>query len=618
MKPLFENWRRFLKEGEVDKSAESILKWAEGDSGAKTKVAKPKTSEIEPDEYSSPYEHEETEDETREKYFGTGPDSIECVKDLRDPKKFINPLDFYSCMDDAGYEKIAAGSFRVAFTNPSNPDLVLKIVTPETMLENPALGGAGARKSMNMNRAEANASYQTASDLVPKVYDSAKDYFWIMSEKVTPITTWRETKTFFPAWSAEDQEDFNFYFHKLISEDRDEEDLINTLDNRIEYVKLGEELVNDPLILQIRDLLAQFDAPTWDIRPYNVGYATRDGKKQFVILDPGFELKKDAKSEFGPHTSSPEDSEAFSDLFKDKYAVTAPDKPKKETIEEKLAKLSENWQLFVEMAAKSTEDLPKDWFIKINSLQSVQGAGGISVELVEKDKEGDLQRIQGREDPWSAITAYKANPGTSECLGAYIVEGSSAPAGFGPLLYDIMMELAAESGLTPDRSLVSAPALHIWDYYLNNRDDIEKKQLDDADSPRTQPTEDDCDMSAAKYAENDEEWYNSSLSKVYYKNNTEIIDRLRGQNKVIEGSEVESPEKPQFIEPEPEPFEPEDFDWEELDYIEEQTEPYQRFSKSTYRIFINKLGKQGPNKYNVGARMKKPSSKHLKSGPPGG
>lgn len=348
MKPLFENWRKFLKEDEVDKSAESILKWAEGGTDVKTKVAKPKASEIEPDEYTSPYEHEETEDETREKYFGTGPDSIECIKDLRDPKKFINPLDFYSCMRDAGYEKIAAGSFRVAFTNPSNPDLVLKIVTPETMLENPALGGAGAVKSMNMNRAEAKASYQTASDLVPKVYDSAKDYFWIMSEKVTPITEWRETQTFFPVWSAESLEEFRFYFHKLISEDRDEEDLIKTLDNRIEYVKLGEELVNDPLILQIRDLLAQFDAPTWDIRPYNIGYATRDGKKQFVILDPGFELKKDAKSEFGPDTSSPEDSEAFSDLFKDKYAVTAPGKPGIENI-------FENWQKLIKEARE-----PKD------------------------------------------------------------------------------------------------------------------------------------------------------------------------------------------------------------------------------------------------------------------
>ena len=50
----------------------------------------------------------------------------------------------------------------------------------------------------------------------------------------------------------------------------------------------------------------------------------------------------------------------------------------------------------------------------------------------------------------------------------------------------------------------------------------------------------------------------------------------------------------------------------------EQTEPYQRFSRGTFRKFITKLAKQGPNKYNVGGKMKKATAKHLKSGPPGG
>ena len=51
--------------------------------------------------------------------------------------------------------------------------------------------------------------------------------------------------------------------------------------------------------------------------------------------------------------------------------------------------------------------------------------------------------------------------------------------------------------------------------------------------------------------------------------------------------------------------------------LEEQTEPFQKYGRSTYRKFIIKLSKQGPNKYNVGGAMKKPSVKHLKSGPPG-
>ena len=49
----------------------------------------------------------------------------------------------------------------------------------------------------------------------------------------------------------------------------------------------------------------------------------------------------------------------------------------------------------------------------------------------------------------------------------------------------------------------------------------------------------------------------------------------------------------------------------------EQTEPYQRYSRKTYKISINNLGKQGKNKYNVGGKMQKPSTDHLKSGPAG-
>jgi hypothetical protein len=51
--------------------------------------------------------------------------------------------------------------------------------------------------------------------------------------------------------------------------------------------------------------------------------------------------------------------------------------------------------------------------------------------------------------------------------------------------------------------------------------------------------------------------------------------------------------------------------------VQEQTEPYAQWSRSTYRVFITKLGRQGKNKYNVGGKMKKPSAKHLKSAPPG-
>ena len=317
MKLLFENWKKYLKEVEQ-----------------KTKIAKPKAPEVEPDEYASPYKYEETDEEAREKYFGKDPSDLLCIERLKDPKEYLSPANFYKCMDDAGYEKISAGSFRWVFEHPDDPSLVFKMVAPNHFLEKPDLKGAAVKRAMEMNRKEATGAFQTTSELVPKVYDSAKDYFWIISEKVTPIESWREMQTHFPAWKEESEEDFEWWFQQLINPKIKEDVAIRELDKpdaRASYVKSGRELVNDPLILKIRDLLAQWDLPSWDIRPHNVGYATRNGKKQFVILDPGFELAPDTKE------SQPEDSKAFSDLFKDKYAVTAPQKPN----------IMENWRQYL-------------------------------------------------------------------------------------------------------------------------------------------------------------------------------------------------------------------------------------------------------------------------------
>jgi len=315
MQQLFENWRRYLKEAAVDPY---------GATQVQTKVAKPKTPEPEADEYTAPYEpeYESPREYSRELHFGKNPDELKCVMDLRHPKVEVFPPDFYRCMEDHGYQKLGAGSFRAVFAVPENPELVLKIVGPANSR------ASDQKRAMEMNRKEAQASFQTASDLVPKVYDSANDYFWITSEKVVPVKTWLEMKSFFPAWKDENEHDFSTHFYDLIKENRNEEDLIGVLDRRIEYVKMGEELVNDPLILQIRDLLAQFDLPEWDIRPHNVGYAVRGGKKQFIILDPGFELKGLEQG----FSSEP----SLSSLLKDKYGKTMSKKSGAKTTPGKL------------------------------------------------------------------------------------------------------------------------------------------------------------------------------------------------------------------------------------------------------------------------------------------
>jgi len=198
-------------------------------------------------------------------------------------------------------------------------------------------------------------------------------------------------------------------------------------------------------------------------------------------------------------------------------------------------------------AAKTVKDLPENWFIKITKEGHM-----IRADIVQKSAAGKLNRVQARRDPFSVVQAmHSSSPAYSDnpCLDAYIVQKSSAPEGFGPLLYDIVMEMAGTSGLTADRVLVSKFAYSVWQFYLNNRSDVEKKQLDNKVDPQTPPLEDDCTM--VNTTDYGEEWQESPLSKVYYKKNTDTIDQLRAAGKLIEGAETPAPSEPTFIEPEP-------------------------------------------------------------------
>jgi len=65
----------------------------------------------------------------------------------------------------------------------------------------------------------------------------------------------------------------------------------------------------------------------------------------------------------------------------------------------------------------------------------------------------------------------------------YSVQSSSATKGYGPKLYDVVMEAATEKGamLTSDRKSVSDAAKGVWSYYFSNRGDVKKTPLDPTD-----------------------------------------------------------------------------------------------------------------------------------------
>lgn len=79
-----------------------------------------------------------------------------------------------------------------------------------------------------------------------------------------------------------------------------------------------------------------------------------------------------------------------------------------------------------------------------------------------------------------------------QAWGAKEILRSAAEKGYGPLMYDIAMAIAG--GIMSDRESVSNSAKGVWSKYLNNRSDVEAKQLDDYENPSTETKEDDASV----------------------------------------------------------------------------------------------------------------------------
>ena len=120
---------------------------------------------------------------------------------------------------------------------------------------------------------------------------------------------------------------------------------------------------------------------------------------------------------------------------------------------------------------------------------------------------------------------WKTRADAGECLGAQIVGYSSAPDGYGPLLYDTAIE--ATGGLTPDRGSVSSDARSVWSFYDEDRSDVIKAQLDNPYNALTPGEEDNCAQFSSISDAAVTSWQESPLSRMYSKSGTPVIDRLR-------------------------------------------------------------------------------------------
>jgi hypothetical protein len=168
-------------------------------------------------------------------------------------------------------------------------------------------------------------------------------------------------------------------------------------------------------------------------------------------------------------------------------------------------------------AAKQASDLPEDVYVSVFKWTNKNRRGN-AIVVAYTDVNG--KRKSSRTDQiWGHIEINSVEPWGDPCEGSAVVTEAFAADGWGPLLYDVAIEVATmkSNGLTADRNIVSQDAAGVWDFYLKNRTDVVSHQLDDLNNTLTPKDEDNCTQDAAG-----DNWQSSSLSKRYTKKPTTI------------------------------------------------------------------------------------------------
>ena len=209
--------------------------------------------------------------------------------------------------------------------------------------------------------------------------------------------------------------------------------------------------------------------------------------------------------------------------------------------------LMETWRNFLSEGMKTPDEIPEGYGIEVSKEQ-----GGVFYFIYTKDGGKQWGGSADSGGPSGYVAVVKAKDmNYGDCLDGYYVKAADAASGWGPMLYDVAMEVASEvgGGLTPDRSSVSDSAQNVWNYYLGSRGDVQSHQLDLTDKDisaaekflkppvklqKLTPDieEDDCLQTKTVRAHRDE-WDQSSLSKRYTKAPT-TMNALRAAGRLVE------------------------------------------------------------------------------------
>ncbi len=189
-------------------------------------------------------------------------------------------------------------------------------------------------------------------------------------------------------------------------------------------------------------------------------------------------------------------------------------------------------------AMKTAADLPEDVVVVV--LKESDGTG-FQVYYAHRDKPntrlkaGDLDRMEAGIDIFGTLHVGRGRNEPYE--GVYVITSAKAKDGFGPLLYDVALEVAGEDGLKPDVEDVSDEASAVWKHYDTRREDVRAAIL-------VPDTDVDAYSLVMPYdrAENPEA--NQHLAKAYFKKDKSVTQELIDQDKFIElkpGTQVPTP-----------------------------------------------------------------------------
>lgn len=182
-------------------------------------------------------------------------------------------------------------------------------------------------------------------------------------------------------------------------------------------------------------------------------------------------------------------------------------------------------------AMKTAADLPEDVVVVVRQGSTPEGFSGeavaFKVYFALRDaphrplKPGDLDRMEAGIDIFGVLMVSAGR--TEPYDGVYVVTSSKAKDGFGPLLYDVALELAGDAGLKPDPLDVSDDASAVWKHYATQREDVKSEPLVDT-------YEFDLVMPPDRASRPEQ---NAHLSRKYIKTDNSTIQGLTDQDKFI-------------------------------------------------------------------------------------